>query len=87
VGGPGKDGPMSIQHPNAKNAYVTHEGRFFEHPQRMILVVETDLRTNPAHPDFNAHAVSGLIEAIQAYVIAQNRKILEFRLVPTSDRI
>ncbi len=78
---------MPISHPNVKNAYVTHEGRFFEHPQRIILVVETDLITNPAHPKYNAHRVGDLIEAIQGYVTAQNRKILEFRIVPTSDRI
>ena len=78
---------MSIQHPNVKSAYVTHEGRFFEHPQRMILVIETDLHTNPQHPDFDAHAILRLIDAIQGYVTAQNRQILEFRIVPASDRI
>jgi hypothetical protein len=84
---------MPIQHPNAKSAYVTHEGRFFAHPQRMVLVIETDLHTNPQHPDFDFEALTNLINAGQAYVAAhnrqaaQNRQIVDFHIIPTSDRI
>ena len=78
---------MPMQHPNAKNAYISHVGRFFEHPQRMVLIVETDLPTNPQHPDFDSHAIAGLISACQAYVIAQNRQVYDFQIVPTTDRI
>ena len=76
-----------IQHPHAKNAYVIHVGRFFEHPQRMVLVIETDLHTNPQHPDFDHHAIADLITAAQNYVIAQNRQLYDFQIVPTGDRI
>ena len=63
---------MPIQHPNAKRAYITHEGRFFAHPFRMVLVIETDLHTNPQHPDFDAQKLNDLINAGQAYVAAQS---------------
>jgi hypothetical protein len=76
-----------IQHPNAKKAYIRHEGRFFEHPYRMVLVIETDLPTNPQHPDFSSQALSDLINAGQAYMLAQNRQIREFQIIPTGDRI
>jgi hypothetical protein len=78
---------MPIQHPNAKNAYIRHEGRFFAHPFRMVLVIETDLHTNPQHPNFDAHALSDLINAGQAYVAAYHRDIDGFQIVPTSDQI
>jgi hypothetical protein len=78
---------MSIQHPNAKNAYIKHEGRFFAHPPRMVLVIETDLHTNPQHPNFDSHAIAALISAGQAYVTAQNRQLDDFQIIPTSDRI
>src|SRR5262245_43118399 len=82
-----EDRPMPIQHPNAKNAYIRHEGRFFAHPFRMVLVIETDLHTNPQHPKFDAHALADLINAGQAYVAAHHRDIDGFQIVPTSDRI
>ena len=78
---------MTIQHPNAKNAYITHEGRFFAHARRVVLVIETDLHTNPQHPEFDAQALTDLINAGQAYVAAQNRQIDDFQIIPTSDRI
>jgi hypothetical protein len=78
---------MPIDHPNAKNAYVVHEGRFFAHPFRMVLVIETDLPTNPQHPKFDSHAIGSLIEAVQTYVVARNRSIDGFQIVPTSDPI
>jgi hypothetical protein len=78
---------MAFQHPNVKNAYIKHEGRFFAHPHRMVLVIETDLHTNPQHPDFNAQALADLINAGQVYVAAQNRKIEDFQIIPTNDRV
>ena len=78
---------MPVQHPHAKNVFVMHEGRFFEHPPRIVLVIETDLPTNPEHPNFNAKALSDLISAGQTYTIEQNRKITDFRIVPIGDRI
>jgi hypothetical protein len=53
----------------------------------MVLVIETDLHTNPQHPDFNSQALSDLINAGQAYVAAQNRQIDDFQIIPTSDPI
>jgi len=76
-----------IQHPHAKKAYITHEGRFFEHPRRMVLVIETDLHTNPQHPEFNDKALLDLINAGQKYVAAQNRQIYDFHVIPTNDPI
>jgi hypothetical protein len=78
---------MPIKHPNVKNAYVVHEGRFFEHPSRAVLIIETDLPTNPQHPDFDSLAITALINAGQDYVAAQNRRIEAFQIVPTNDRI
>jgi hypothetical protein len=78
---------MTIQHPNAKNAYIKHDGRFFAHPPRMVLVIETDLHTNPQHPDFDAQAITDLIVAGQTYVAAQSRQIDDFEIIPVSDRI
>jgi hypothetical protein len=78
---------MPIQHPNAKKAYITHEGRFFAHPFRMVLVIETDLHTNPQHPDFDAQKLNDLINAGQAYVAAQSRQIDGFHIIPTNDPI
>jgi hypothetical protein len=53
----------------------------------MVLVIETDLPTNPQHPDFSSQALSDLINAGQAYMLAQNRQIREFQIIPTSDGI
>jgi hypothetical protein len=78
---------MTIQHPNAKNAYIKHEGRFFAHPARMVLVIETDLHTNPQHPDFDSKAIAALINAGQAYMTAQNRKLDDFQIIPMDDRV
>jgi hypothetical protein len=78
---------MPVQHPNAKNAFILHEGRFFEHPARIVLVIETDLHTNPEHPNFDAKALTDLISAAQAYTIAQNRGVTDFKIVPIGDRI
>jgi hypothetical protein len=78
---------MPIQHPNVKRAYVTHEGRFFAHPARMVLIIETDLPTNPQHPDFDSAAITALINAGQDYAAAENRRIDGFQIIPTSDRI
>lgn len=78
---------MPIEHPNAKNAYVIHEGRFFARPGRTVLVIETDLHTNPQHPAFNAHAIEALVAAAQVYVVAENRKVDDYRIVPLGDRI
>jgi hypothetical protein len=78
---------MPIHHPNAKSAYVRHEGRFFAHPWRMVLVIETDLHTNPQHPNFDPQALADLINAGQAYVAAHNRQIDDFQIIPTSDQI
>ena len=78
---------MPIQHPNAKSAYITHHGRFFAHPSRLVLVIETDLHTNPQHPDFDSQALMDLINASQAYVAAQNRQVDDFQIIPTGDRI
>jgi hypothetical protein len=82
-----KGRPMPIQHPNAKRAYITHEGRFFAHPFRMVLVIETDLHTNPQHPDFDAQKLNDLINAGQNYVAAQSRQIDGFQIVPANDPI
>jgi hypothetical protein len=78
---------MPVQHPNVKNAFIVHEGRFFEHPPRIVLVIETDLHTNPEHPNYNAKALTELISAAQAYVIAQNRQVTDFKIVPIGDRM
>jgi hypothetical protein len=78
--------PMAFQHPNVKNAYIKHEGRFFARPWRMVLVIETDLHTNPQHADFSAHALTDLVNAAQVYVAAQNRQIDDFEIIPTIDR-
>jgi hypothetical protein len=78
---------MPIQHPNVKSAYVTHEGRFFAHPARIVLIIETDLPTNPQHPDFDSHAITALIKAGQDYVVAENRQVDGFQIIPTNDRI
>jgi hypothetical protein len=84
---------MPIQHPNAKSAYITHEGRLFSHPPRVVLVIETDLHTNPHHPDFDFEALAALISAAEAYVATQNRRaarnrqIVDFHIIPTGDRI
>jgi hypothetical protein len=78
---------MPIGHPNVKNAYVIHEGRFFAHPFRMVLVIETDLPTNPQHPNFDSHAITNLINAVQTYVAAHHRQIDGFQIVPTNDPI
>jgi hypothetical protein len=84
---PGEVSPMPIQHPNVKRAYITHEGRFFAHPFRMVLVIETDLHTNPQHPDFDAQKLNDLINAGQAYVAAQSRQIDGFHIIPANDPI
>jgi hypothetical protein len=78
---------MPIQHPNAKSAYIVQEGRLFAHPPRVVLVIETDLHTNPQHPDFDPEALAALIEASRTYATAQNRQIDDFQIVPTGDRI
>jgi len=78
---------MAFQHPNVKNAYIKHEGRFFAHPWRMVLVIETDLITNPQHPNFSAQALNDLVNAGQVYVAAQNRRIEDFEIIPISDRV
>jgi hypothetical protein len=80
--------PMPIGHPNVKNAYIVHEGRFFAHPWHMLLVVETDLPTNPQHPKFSQHALNDLINAVQSYMVEHYRQQVEgFKIIPTSDRI
>jgi len=53
----------------------------------MVLVIETDLHTNPQHPEFNDKALSDLINAGQKYVAAQNRQIYDFHIIPTNDPI
>jgi hypothetical protein len=78
---------MPIEHPNAKSTYVVHEGRFFARPGRTVLVIETDLPTNPQHPAFDAKAIEAMVAAGQAYVVAQNRKVDDYRIVPLGDRI
>ncbi len=78
---------MPIDHPHVKNAYVIHEGRFFAHPFRMVLIIETDLPTNPQNPNFDSHAITNLINAVQTYVVAHNRNVDGFQIVPTGDRL
>jgi hypothetical protein len=53
----------------------------------MVLIVETDLPTNPQHPKFDSHAIANLINAVQTYAVAHNRSIDGFQIVPTNDRI
>jgi hypothetical protein len=53
----------------------------------MVLVIETDLHTNPQHPDFDAQKLNELINAGQAYVAAQSRQIDGFHIIPTDDPI
>lgn len=77
---------MPISHPNAKTAYVVHEGHFVR-DRHMVLVIETDLHTNPQHPQFDFQALNDLIDAGQMYVAAHNRQIDDFRIVPTNDPI
>jgi hypothetical protein len=76
---------MPISHPNATAAYIVHEGQFVR--DRLVLVIETDLHTNPQHPQFDFQALNDLIEAGKAYVAANNRQIDDFRIVPTNDPI
>ena len=77
---------MPIGHPNAKNAYITHEGSF-GNPRRMVLVIETDLHTNPKHPKFDYQALTDLISAGNSYVARHNRQVDDFRIVPTIDQV
>jgi hypothetical protein len=80
--------PMPIGHPNVKNAYVVHEGRFFAHPWRKVLIIETDLPTNPHHPKFDQHALNDLINVVQSYMVEHYRQQVEgFQIVPLSDPI
>jgi len=77
---------MPVVHSNAKKAYITQEGEFGG-AVRMVLVIETDLSTNPQHRSFDLQALTQLIKAGEDYIAAHNRQIDHFRIIPLTDRI
>jgi hypothetical protein len=77
---------MSLNHPNAKSAYIVHEGHS-RGPRHMVLEIKTDLHTNPQHPQFDFQKLTALIEAGMSYVAQHNRQVDDFRIVPLNDEI
>jgi hypothetical protein len=77
---------MPVNHPNAKKAYIVHEGPFAG-PWRMVLVIETDLHTNSQHEQFDFEALTALRKAGEAYVAAHDRLVDDFRIIPMNDPI
>jgi hypothetical protein len=73
---------MTIESPNVKSTYTTIE--VDEEGVETVLIVETDLELNAAHPAFDAAKVDALIEAATKSFAASGGTIDRIHLVPTT---
>ena len=71
---------MTIENPNVKGIWTTIE--VDEEGTETVLVVETDLELNAAHPAFDAAKVDALIEAATKSFAASGGTIDRIHLVP-----
>jgi len=71
----------TIGNEHVDRAYIAHEGQFVG-SSKLVLVVETNLQTDPQHPDFDLGKLKKLIDQCGAYVRRRNRQVEEFRIVP-----
>ena len=78
----GKQGvdAMAIESPNVKGIWTTIE--VDEEGTETVLIVETDLELNAAHPAFDAAKVDALIEAATKSFAASGGTIDRIHLVP-----
>lgn len=78
----GKQGvdAMTIESPNVKGIWTTIE--VDEEGTETVLIVETDLELNAAHPAFNAAKVDALIEAATKSFAASGGTFDRIHLVP-----
>ena len=79
VDGQGVDA-MAIESPNVKGIWTTIE--VDEEGTETVLIVETDLELNAAHPAFDAAKVDALIEAATKSFAASGGTIDRIHLVP-----
>ena len=71
---------MAIESPNVKGIWTTIE--VDEEGTETVLIVETDLELNAAHPAFDAAKVDALIEAATKSFAASGGTIDRIHLVP-----
>jgi histidinol phosphatase-like enzyme len=71
---------MTIDSPNVKGIWATIE--VDEEGTETVLIVETDLELNAAHPAFNAAKVDALIEAATKSFAASGGTFDRIHLVP-----
>ena len=72
---------MTIESPNVKGIWTTIE--VDEKGTETVLIVETDLQLNAAHPAFDAAKVDALIEAATKSFAASGGTFDRIHLVPT----
>lgn len=71
---------MSIDHVHAKNVWFTIEGS--ANGLKNVVVVETNLRVDARHPDYDDQAMTSLIEAVQRFLAENKGHADEMRIVP-----
>jgi hypothetical protein len=71
---------MKVESPNVKGIWTTIE--IDEEGVETVLIVETDLELNAAHPAFDAAKVDALIEAATKSFAASGGTIDRIHLVP-----
>jgi hypothetical protein len=71
---------MTVESPNVKGIWTTIE--IDEEGVETVLIVETDLELNAAHPAFDAAKVDALIEAATKSFAASGGTIDRIPLVP-----
>ena len=71
---------MTVESPNVKGIWTTIE--IDEEGVETVLIVETDLELNAAHPAFDAAKVDALIEAATKSFAASGGTIDRIHLVP-----
>jgi hypothetical protein len=71
---------MKVESPNVKGIWTTIE--IDEEGVETVLIVETDLELNAAHPAFDAAKVDALIEAATKSFAASGGTIERIHLVP-----
>jgi hypothetical protein len=74
--------PMTIESPNVKGIWTTIE--VDEGGTETVLIVETDLQLNAAHPAFDAAKVDALIEAATKSFAASGGTFDRIHLVPST---
>jgi hypothetical protein len=75
---------MTIESPNVKGIWTTIE--VDEEGTETVLIVETDLELNAAHPAFDAAKVDALIEAATKSFAASGGTFDRIHLVPAAKR-